>query len=435
MAHYRILNITSGVDKTIVLPALKLTSQCSIPSFQTQLDCYIQNRFYYAHAYSKEFETLGHDSVVVIPDFEVAQKQWAKEHGLKYVDENWIADILFAQIVAIKPDIVFFHGTFWTRPGLFASDGSQDNLIQILKSQFTFIKRIAIFSGYPSEADRIRGADIFFSSPPGVLENYKTKGLKPYLLYHAFDSSVTQSLNRGDLSQQNFPFTFIGSVRAPEARYFAIRRLLDHTNLQAWTNEPAEHKHKRIGKTDSPLKEQFSVALRKTVNPLHEYTLFHLTRSRFVPNVIKKRVLEEVLHEKCSTSRGAPSLCDLYTGSIHLPVYGLELYNLLRSSLVTFNLHADVSYGSVGNLRMFEATGMGACLLTDSGNNMNDLFTPDHEVVTYQSIDEAIEKIAFLLENPEKAKMIADSGRARTLKDHTVSKRCLQIDEIFQKSL
>lgn len=103
------------------------------------------------------------------------------------------------------------------------------------------------------------------------------------------------------------------------------------------------------------------------MHPIHEYTLFELTHSVLVSNVIKKRIFQEVLQEKCSTSRGAPSLRDLYPESIRPPAFGLEMYNLLKNSLITFNLHTDFTYGSVGNIRMFEATGMGACLLTDSG--------------------------------------------------------------------
>ena len=62
-------------------------------------------------------------------------------------------------------------------------------------------------------------------------------------------------------------------------------------------------------------------------------------------------------------------------------IIGLDYYKLLSQSSITFNKHADKSYGSVGNMRMFEATGVGTCLLTDTGENMKDLFEADKEVV------------------------------------------------------
>ena len=84
---------------------------------------------------------------------------------------------------------------------------------------------------------------------------------------------------------------------------------------------------------------------------------------------------------------------------------------------------------------MFEATGVGACLLTDTGHNMPDLFEEDKEVITYRTIDEAVDKVNYLLAHPDEAEQIAKAGQIRTLKDHTIINRCQQIDEVIQKLL
>ena len=78
---------------------------------------------------------------------------------------------------------------------------------------------------------------------------------------------------------------------------------------------------------------------------------------------------------------------------------------------------------------------MGACLLTDTGRNMPDLFEEDSEVVTYSSVDEAIEKAKYLLDNPAEAEKIAVAGRAKTLSSHTMRHRCEQINEIIRARL
>jgi spore maturation protein CgeB len=93
------------------------------------------------------------------------------------------------------------------------------------------------------------------------------------------------------------------------------------------------------------------------------------------------------------------------------------------------------SWGSVGNMRMYETTGMGTCLLTDSGDNMADLFEPDREVVTYSSIDECIEKSRYLLDHEDVRRKIALAGQQRTLRDHTMSNRSLQVDSMIQGML
>ena len=93
------------------------------------------------------------------------------------------------------------------------------------------------------------------------------------------------------------------------------------------------------------------------------------------------------------------SLSKTYPDRCNEPVYGIEMYKLLSESLLTFNMHTDKSNNEVANIRMFEATGVGSCLVTDNGNNLDDLFEKDSEIVTYSSYDEAKEKISYLLSN------------------------------------
>ena len=86
-------------------------------------------------------------------------------------------------------------------------------------------------------------------------------------------------------------------------------------------------------------------------------------------------------------------------------------------------------------MRLFEATGVGTCLLSDTRENMPDLFEVDKEVVTYSTIDEAVEKVNYLLENEDVRKEIASAGQRRTLKDHTIFNRYQQIDEVIRSNL
>jgi hypothetical protein len=103
---------------------------------------------------------------------------------------------------------------------------------------------------------------------------------------------------------------------------------------------------------------------------------------------------------------------------IHPSAPGLLTEARLADSRVTVNAHGD-SIGDVGNMRMFEATASGVCLLSDSGPNMSDLYEEDKEVVTYSSVDEAVEKARFLLDNPMHAEAIAGAAQRRYLASHT----------------
>ena len=114
---------------------------------------------------------------------------------------------------------------------------------------------------------------------------------------------------------------------------------------------------------------------------------------------------------------------------------GVDYFDVLSKSRVTFNRHTDHNRGSVGNIRMFEATGMGACLLTDNGRNINDLFEPGKEIVTYSSVDEAVEKVTYLLDHEDERVEIARAGQKKTLMNHTIFRRCQLIDEVIQSKL
>jgi hypothetical protein len=116
-------------------------------------------------------------------------------------------------------------------------------------------------------------------------------------------------------------------------------------------------------------------------------------------------------------------------------VFGLDMYDVLRRSRVTFNRHINLDVAEVGNMRMFEATGVGACLLTDTGRNMRDFFEPDTEVLTYESVDECIEKYRYVLDHEDARRAIAAAGQRRTLKDHTMNQRCQAIDIIIRQLL
>jgi len=101
----------------------------------------------------------------------------------------------------------------------------------------------------------------------------------------------------------------------------------------------------------------------------------------------------------------------------------------MRRSKFVFNNHRD-ELSDYANVRVFEATGVGSCLITDRGKEMKNFFVLDKEIVTFESIDEAIEKIEYLDSHDDARAEIAQAGQKRTLADHTVVKRCEKIHQV-----
>ncbi len=113
--------------------------------------------------------------------------------------------------------------------------------------------------------------------------------------------------------------------------------------------------------------------------------------------------------------------------------WGLDMYEILSRTKISFNRHIDVSLNNANNMRLFEATGMGSLLLTDKKDNLSKLFEIDKEIVTYTCKEEASEKVQYLIDNPHKASEIALAGQARTLKNHTYEIRMKELLEILNK--
>jgi spore maturation protein CgeB len=99
------------------------------------------------------------------------------------------------------------------------------------------------------------------------------------------------------------------------------------------------------------------------------------------------------------------------------------MYAVLGRSRLSLNTHGIISGQDANNLRLFEATGMGALLVTDHRRNLGELFDVGTEVVTYESAREAASVVGYYLDRPAEAARIAAAGRARTLRDHTWTQR------------
>ncbi len=108
------------------------------------------------------------------------------------------------------------------------------------------------------------------------------------------------------------------------------------------------------------------------------------------------------------------------------------MFQQLRNSRVVFNNHIDISPVSASNMRLFETSGVGACLITDWKENLADLFEPDVEVLTYRTAAECAEKVKYILEHETKRREIAEAGQRRTLREHTFENRVAEVDDIIR---
>ncbi len=129
--------------------------------------------------------------------------------------------------------------------------------------------------------------------------------------------------------------------------------------------------------------------------------------------------------------RKTPGLNRLHKGE----AWGLEMYKVLRRSRVTLNRHISISENYANNMRLYEATGMGALLITDKKANLNKIFEIDREVLTYSSPAEAKELVRWAAENPTEARIIAEAGTRKTIGNYTYESVLAQLEGILSKLL
>lgn len=119
----------------------------------------------------------------------------------------------------------------------------------------------------------------------------------------------------------------------------------------------------------------------------------------------------------------------------HGEAWGLDMYRILAQSKIVINRHISTASNYANNMRLYESTGMGALLITDYKENLNDLFSVGKEVVEYKGIRDLVSKVKYYLIHDKEREKIAKRGQARTLKEHTYLCRMSELVDILQKYL
>lgn len=136
-------------------------------------------------------------------------------------------------------------------------------------------------------------------------------------------------------------------------------------------------------------------------------------------------VFGERLEIYAPTPPQSPRLRSLHRGS----AWGREMYRVLRESKVTINDHAGFA-AAANNCRLYEATGMGAALVTDAKPNLDELFEPSRELLAFACPAECIDEVSALLADDARRAAVAEAGQRRTLRDHTYEKRIAELVEL-----
>lgn len=97
---------------------------------------------------------------------------------------------------------------------------------------------------------------------------------------------------------------------------------------------------------------------------------------------------------------------------------------------ITRGAHASV-YGSSSS-RPFELSSMGACIVANPYDGLEEWFKPEKEIIILKSPEEAIDRYKYLLKNDSEREAIGKAARERVLKEHTFRHRAKDLVRIIK---
>lgn len=354
-------------------------------SYEEQLRFRNERLYGMADYYSSNLKKLGHEAHDVWVNNEILQRTWAREHGF-HPPPSWRWNFrLRRRIVPWAtrvPDSSWMFRTLAAQIGHYKPDVLVNMMITFIPA--SFLREIQQHTGlivtwgspriftYPFDPTEYRGLKhVIATNSRTVLDYLKPSGLDTELIRHAFEPRVLSTIEPS--RDKPIPISFIGLLRG----IYGMRR-------------------KNLEFLCAQFKDEMQV---------------------FVAS------LEDV--DAASPIRGCR----------RGEAWGEDLYRVLARSKIAWNIHHELAGDSADNLRLFEATGMGALLVTDWKKDLGTVFDVGKEVVAYKSIEECAELIRYYLDHPRERDAIAAAGQKRTLQQHTYWHRARQLAEVAKQRL
>jgi spore maturation protein CgeB len=350
-------------------------------SYEVQLASLMGCCFGTSDAYSSHLRELGHEAVDVVANCEPLQLRWAREQGYGMALRRLGTTLpgptrLLARRTALRRIALDQIETF-------------DPQVVYLQDLWFFKARdldalrragrlLAGQIASPLPAERIlRRFDLLVSSFPHFVERFREQGLDSEYLKIAFYAKVLERLQE-----------------------------------QGVQPDPAAPR-------------EYCVSFVGGLNPR-----VHGAGTRLLERVVDDAGLDVWGYGAGALSKDSP-IRSRYRGE----AWGLPMYEVLANSRIALNRHIDLADGYANNMRLYEATGVGALLVTEARRNLADLFEPGREVVAYDDEDDLVDQLRHFAEHDDERRRIAAAGQSRTLREHTYANRMAELAAMLEARL
>jgi spore maturation protein CgeB len=357
--------------------------QIAVASFEEHRRVLYADGFGWSDYFARHLAARGHEAHHIISNYGLLQAKWARENAVVPDPAQTAFSIVRAQVAALQPEVLFVEDCY----------RFPASAVKALMKAAPSIRAVACYHGIEGDIIPLVPPEALLLVPAAHLAaDWAKLGYKTALVRHAFEPAVLESLGPQGVKS---PLTFIGNCSP-----------FLHPERHAWLKEMARSIPELELWTDSFAASPWALAKMTVASLVHRQ--FGRVYQHFVSPLRR---------------RARPA------------VYGLPMFRALRDSRITLNCHITLSRPSAANMRLFEATGVGTCLVTDAREDMEDVFAPDKEVVTYTNTDECIEKVRWLSDHPAEADAIGQRGQQRTLRQHTFAHRASQLEALLEDQL
>ncbi len=344
--------------------------------FAQQIAGLVKDGFSAAQLYAPYMQDLGYESNLVIGNCPPAQVKWCIENGAGIQDpNNWKLEIARQQVDHFKPDVLYLGDCV---------NGFDATLLRGLKHKPALV--IGWRAATIPDGTDWTGFDLLLSGLSALREIAPRYGVKETLDFYP-----------------GYPVHIHDQVQD-------MRPIYDLSFCGQWTH--SQH-------------------------PQRNYLL-----QKIAQHVAAKNY-SAAYHLSGDIGNLPPEISRIQKPSC----YGVAMHRALASGRITFDargvigtgqyheIKQDLAKKETTNMRLFEATGSGAFLLTEHHDNLIKYFEPGKEIVTFHDENDLISKIDYYLKHPEEREKIAAAGQARCLGEHSMPNRARALAKVIEARL
>ena len=291
--------------------------------YDEQLDALTAECFGTFDAYSANLRSLGHEAAEVVVNCLPLQATWSAENGLR-TPSALLRPLLeragraVTRVSDVLHRIVLAQTRAFAPEVVYVQDIGFHTARQVCELRAPGRLVVGQIASPGVDSDRLRAFDLVLTSFPHYVARFRSLGVRSAYLRLAFDERVLERLG--------------ASVSAPAGGVVFVGGL-----------DP------RVHGAGVRLIERVCDELGEVV---------------------------EVYGYGASRLRRASPIRRCYRGE----AWGLDMYRVLANAQIVLNRHIDAADGYSNNMRLYEATGVGAALVTDRGHNLGALFEPGREI-------------------------------------------------------